>query len=432
MSEINLKKDGSGNLPSNQLETLLGNIMGSTVPEGDAVAIPAPPPRPEPATEPAAATVVDQPAQELTQSFSNDSFPIDLDEPEPEPELESDDNEEPEEGKFDAQSLLDNTLKKSSKKESMKDLRKLAQTHKEEKDALQQEYQTAQEELDKYRKGEVLPDTIKQRMDELESKVNVFDFKNSPEYRRKIIEPIEGLKTRARALAAEYEIDASVFDEAISIDNRKERNSFLQNHFDDLGALEAHEIINNLKDLDKKAIDAEKEPLAQLEAMRGELHREETLNQEDRIKSIITSAKPGWSAALSEVREKETYPELSLIANDEQHNQVVRQILEEARTEFTKTLQVMAASGVKELPAEVSKALAKRFVLSQASAVIAASRAQYFQKNQEMINNSKSMKKYNRPPVGSSTAGVKTVDQATKEPMTPNKAAAETLKNIGI
>lgn len=289
-----------------------------------------------------------------------------------------------------------------------------------------------QEELERYKTGEAIPEvveTLKSRVNELEHYEQLHNLRMSPDYTTKYVEPIEGLKEKAVAVANEYEVDPTVLDAAYAIKSKRERNAFLAKHFDDVGALEVRNTLEEIERISIAAQEAETKPQETLEALREEQRQHAASQEKQRIERISQTAKSGWVETLTKLRSEGKYPELTL-TGDAEHDKYVRPILNEAAAEFGKVIKEMGLTGVKELRSETAKMLAERFLLSQATAVAMESRQQHHQRAEEAINSAKREAAFIRPQVGG--GAVTPTGIAPRQPNNPMEAADEVLRRIGM
>lgn len=314
--------------------------------------------------------------------------------------------------------------------QSIKDLRKKANEYKTQLTEAQESLRTVAEELERYKKGEAIPETLKEKDDRiaaLEHYERLHGFRLSPEYQKKYVEPLEQLKTKAVQLAQDYQVEVEVLDEALALTNKKDLNSFLRNYFDDVGALEVREVLTKIREIDNEAKEAEKEPEKSFQNLKDSYANEQREQESLRIGNITANSRDGWIAALQEVRAEETYPEL-ILTGDIEADKIARPIVESAAQEYGKFVKLLVGLGAKELPKDVAKILAKRFQLSQASSVIAESRAHHYQRSQEIIRENERQAAMIRPPVGSATGGG--IVPAPVKPASPEAAAEQILDKV--
>lgn len=263
-------------------------------------------------------------------------------------------------------------------------------------------------DIEKYKSGEATPDIIQkkdERIKQLEHFEKLHNFKNSAEYQREYVVPYNNLNEKLLSIAKDYQVSNEVLNEALSIENRRDLNAFLKQHFDDIGASEVRDIVTKMREVWNASQAAEKVPEESLQDLQSRFAQEERVREEQRINEITNNSKSGWSSALADITSKGEYPELILKEGDEAHNAIARPLVEQAATEFGKLVKILHAHGLKELPAPVANILAKRFALSQAAAVISASRADHYNRSERIIQESRSTAPFIHPPIGGNGGG---------------------------
>lgn len=307
-----------------------------------------------------------------------------------------------EEVKTEGDKLLDRVRK--GPQESIKDLRRKESEARETLLAREAELTAAREKLEKYEKGEEVPEPIKERLTNLEKIEKIHSLKTSPEYQRNFVEPEEQLCTEAVALAEKYQVDPTVLDEAVQLEDEKQLNQFLRKHFDDVGALEVKNVIKKIEDIRAKATEAEKEPVQTLQTLRQEYQRTQVTQETERVESIKTNSERGWVDALSELRESGQFPELMLIG-DPEHDNRVKEVIKEVATEYGRFVTNLANEGIKKLNPDLAKINAKRYILSEITSINSLSRAQHHQRAEEVVSERRRTNSLVRPPVGMRTGG---------------------------
>lgn len=317
-------------------------------------------------------------------------------------------------------------VKEKGPKESLKDLRKKTNELATELAAKEAAILEAQNKIKAFETGEAIPEALKkerEKVSHLEKYQQLYDFRSSREYQEKYVQPLQVLEEDANKLVNDYQVEPEVFTAALGIENKRELNNYLKDHFDDVGALEVKELITKIKDVQTRAAEAELVPKQELQRLQAERKEREERQSEQRINVISRSAQDGWVDAISEIHQEGLYPELTYKDNDEKHNAVVKPIIEEASKEFGKFITLLGHLGIKELPKDVAKGLAKRFQLSQGSPVMALSRANHYKNAQEIKDNAKRDAYYMRPPVGSGGNGMPASMNVPTGPTSPAEAA---------
>jgi hypothetical protein len=338
---------------------------------------------------------------------------------------------ETKEGEQPSNDLLSSVTKeKPTKEQSLAHLRKKAESF--ENLAKQHEAKVLELEAEVARLKKLEEDElpkVKDRVKSLEHYEKLYALELSPEYQEQYLKPIEQAKERLKAIGAEYEIPQDIMEQASTITNKKQLNQFLIEHFDELGALEVKNVINDIQNLQTKAEQAKKQPAIALEEMRQNAESREMQDLQVRTQKITHNATQGWIKALNELNAEDKYPELKIVDGDFKHNEISRPIVENASAEYGKFVTLLAHLGLKELPEEAASIIAKRFALSEAALVMAQSRAHHYNAAQELINNSRRHAQLNRPPIG----GYMNVESGSAQgarPSSPTHAADILLSQV--
>lgn len=297
--------------------------------------------------------------------------------------------------------LLSKTFPKE-KGDSVKDLRRKTQeleTTLSEKD---QTLKETQEKLSKYESGEAVPEVVQQlndRIAELEHFEKLHSFRTSKEYHEKFAKPVDELRARAVKLAEEYEVDPAILAEAYNLQNKKDLNVFLRQHFDDVGAMEVRDVLLNIKNLQVEAESAIKEPAKKLEEIILENRKRDQVKQTERVNVINSNAREGWVSALTELRASGKYPEI-VLTGDPNHDKISRPLLNEASSEVGKFVKAMGMHGLSDLPIDAAKILSKMALLARIADVAAAERDMHYRRAEEIKANSERVSTLSRPALG--------------------------------
>lgn len=325
---------------------------------------------------------------------------------------------------------------KKSAKINLKQMRKNYNETKQQLEERNALLEAAQAELQKYKTGEIVPETVQElqeRIADLEEFEQLHNFRMSKEYRNKFLNPLNAKSEKARQLATNYNVDPAVLDAAMQQPKGRERNAFLKKHFDDIGALEAKNILDEIESLRTEAQEAELEPGRHLQMLRQESEMNEATQEAERLERIKSNTRGGWLEGLNELRNTGEYPMLSLKEGDENHNKMAKPILEEASKEFGKFIRLLGEKGMKEIPAPVAKILAQRFLLSQLAPLSAASAMAHWKRADEVIKTSERITPFIRPALGGGPVnGAPSNGSAAPGGLTPDKAANLLLQKIGV
>ena len=256
-------------------------------------------------------------------------------------------------------------------------------------------------------------------------------MKSSPYYQEEFVKPVTELQGKLKEISKDYEIPEEVMSEALGIENQRELNTFLSEHFDVVGANEVKGIVNKIKDIRAKAKVAEESPTKELEritAKHAAVQQEVVKQQRDKI---VASATTSWQKSLAKIQETKQIPELSLRDNDTRHNEeVVKPIVAHAASEYGRMVRELALNGLTTLPEELSNALALSALYSTALATAAVQRDAAIDAFNTLSRNVERSTPYIRPPIGGSF-GVNT-PAAPKQPVIepPEVVARKQMEGI--
>jgi hypothetical protein len=331
----------------------------------------------------------------------------------------------------DMPDLLAEMVGKDGKLKSLAHLRKKAVTLEKAVKEKDEVITTLSQERDTFKQQiEEIP-VLKERLKKTEYYEKLYDLEGTPEYKEKFLLPKAEKLEKLHALGKQYELPPEILNKATKLTNKRERNQFLVDHFDELGAIEAKELIEDIQTIEANEITARQEPARTLEELRNETEVREAAQITKRITKIGESAHSGWTEALTELTQDALYPELTIREDAPEHNQYSRQILDNASSEYGKFVNLITSLGVKELPKEAAKIIAKRFQLSEAALVMAKSREHHYTESKNLLAAVARRNNYNSFPVAGGIAHSNSVPQieATK-PKNPGEAAKMLLNSI--
>lgn len=302
--------------------------------------------------------------------------------------------------------------------------------------AVQAEKEQLAQQVEKYVKGEVIPEVLQQkeaRIAELEHYEQLHNLKGSAAYKEKVAKPLEAKQARLKAIADDYGIPEGTLTEALNFEKESELNGFLANHFDGVGALEVKQLVTDMKNLHGQAAEMEKTPAQTLARIQQEQAQIEAAQDTTRKNQLAASSRDAWVTALTNIRKDGRALELIRKENDSEHNtRFVDPILKQAAAEYGKFITAFAKAGIKELEPEVGKALAEAVLLAHASATALSTRTEAMRQAEEITNNTR----YNsliRPSVGggtvSSVAAPAKAAEETSEQMARNQMNSILSKN---
>lgn len=312
--------------------------------------------------------------------------------------------------------------------ENFKKLRTVVKEARAAKKQLEEELTSTRSKLEKYEKGEVVPEIIQakdQRIQHLEQYEKVVNLKMSPEYQTKFVEPAVQLKGELHKIGQDYGIPEHIMEQAVSITNRKDLNNFLSRHFDDVGGLEVKRVIGELQNLGEAAIEAEQNAGESLQRLRAEFQEREMQKAQERSKVFEVTAKDAWNGALKKTAEEGVFKELILHPTDSEYNKkIVEPIQSRAATQYGALVKKLAENGLKQLPPELASGLARMVLLSIGGALTFDTKVKAEQTASQLLQHANRVSPYLRPSIGGQNGSAHSNKASqSRGPTTPQEAA---------
>lgn len=263
----------------------------------------------------------------------------------------------------------------------------------------------ANQKIQDYETGTAVPKAMQDaqnKIAELTSFKHLVDFKASPEYDSQVLKPLTEVQTRLKEIGEAYGIPEEVLERGAGIKNEAELNRFISDHFDPTGAMEVKQLLNQKKSLLGKAAEAEKAPEQALAIMRDNHRKALAVQDQERKTKVAASARSAWQDSLHEIVSKGEVKELILHENNTKFNEdVSKPILTAASVEYGKTISRLAELGVNDLPIDLSRALAKAYLLAHASAYALKSRDLAVKEVNDLQASTRRTTVVHRPVIGS-------------------------------
>lgn len=290
--------------------------------------------------------------------------------------------------------------------------------------------------LEKYEKGEEIPEALKplqERVKNLEKYEKMYALDTSPEFQELYVEPVNKVKEELGKLVKDYGLSDEVIGEALKIDNLRNLNRFLSDYFDDsIGADHARRLIQDLRQKEGIRENARKDAEGTLNRLLMESSDLRQKSETERVTQVKALARSSWEEGIQEILSTGRYPELTIKDGDDEHNRIAKPILDNAASEYGKVMNLLAAAGLKVIPKEAAKIIAKRFAYSEAAPVIAQSRQHFYEEFEKLVSNGHKTAKYDRPPLGASVNTGSGGSAAPRQPVEPQNAGRMLLKQQGI
>lgn len=273
--------------------------------------------------------------------------------------------------------------------------------------------------IKKYETGADIPEVLKSkeaRIAELERYEQLHALKVSPAYKEKFVKPVEDIKKRLELIAADYSIPKEELDHALGMTNVRELNTFLSEHFDEVGALEVKQLVTQAQGIISQSKDAEAAPSKILADIEADYKNLQEAKRQQANSAIIETSKEAWIDSLIKIKDEGRIPELIIKDADEAHNKQVEPILQAASTEYGKIIRMLAENGLEKLPKDVAFALARMVHLAHGSALSVEARNRAEAEVAELRANVTRTTRYERPSVGGGGQGGNSAPAAPKSP----------------
>lgn len=294
-----------------------------------------------------------------------------------------------------------------SVEENYKLLRKTYKEIKKEKLELENKAKTLNDELEKFKTGQALPEVLQkqeEKIQKLSKYQKLYDLESSEEYQEAFIKPLSDVQEKLKNIAASYNLPEGTIEKAIETNNVRDLNQFISEYFDPTGGLEFKALIDKAKGIKTQAFEAKKEPGKALEALQAEGKRAAEVRDAQRKSVIAATARDTWTEALLEIRQQGKAQELIYKDNDPEHNDTyVTPILSQAAKEYGRVVRELADLGAKELPKELGKAIANYVLLAHASVTALETRTRAVSDLENIQRNVERESHYVRPPIGGGT-----------------------------
>lgn len=316
----------------------------------------------------------------------------------------------------------------------LKKLRGTLKTLSKQNDTYKTELETARKRVTDFETGLVMPEMITQlqsRVEELSKYEEMVNLKKSPAYKKKFIDPLAAENEKLNTMAREYGVAPEVLAAARNAESVADSNRILSQAFrDNIGALEAKNIISNIKRIEREAKDAESSPSQAITAMQAE-HEEYIRAEREREAGVIANtARDAWTDSISELRKDNRFPELQYRDGDTEHNEkVVLPILTRAGQEYGKLVKALVDNGLKSMPKEVSIAMSKMVQLAHQAGILAVERSKLSARVTELEGLLKDRHSTNRPGMNNRPANS---TQDTSKPVGPAAIARAALNRVGF
>ncbi len=266
----------------------------------------------------------------------------------------------------------------------------------------------AKEEYEKkvkdFETGAVVPEVIQhqeQEIQRLSAYEKLFNFKGSKAYKEQIAEPLTKTREELKKYFTEYGLPEELIEQAEKVTNRADRNRFLSDHFDLVGAQEVSQLLDKTSNLRTKSQQIEQEPSRFMDEMQAEQARISEAQEAERKELIGARARDAWTKAVMKVRSDGKFKELIPRSNDDEYNKkFVYPLMTQAATEYGKIVTKLAEKGISELDDETATYFAMMSLYAHSSVVAAETRNAALKHADQVEEGARVGNGYFRPLVG--------------------------------
>lgn len=346
-------------------------------------------------------------------------------EPVKEPEVELEETSEPTQEEISPEDSIKQNLSKQ---------RQIIKKLKQEVNETVKVKSELEEKVKKYETGEATPEyieTLQNRVNSLEYYEKLHNLKVSDEYEEAFIEPLSLIDERLGVIADNYNIPKEVLVEASNLTNEADVNRFLSRHFDSVGGYEVKNLINQKQLISSQAREAEKNAGEALERLRAERAQINAQKDAQRRERIVHVSKNSWVKAISSIKEQGIAKELIPVEGDSEFNsKVVTPKIQSAAKEYGKIMNSLIEAGLKDIPEEVSKAIALSALYSHAYTVASLRATEAEQYAETLKKNTEILNPILRPQIGGSQGGSSRPSAPPQKAETPLEAGRGLIHSV--
>lgn len=318
--------------------------------------------------------------------------------------------------------------------ENFKKLRGVVKTERQLKRELEARLQETAERLERYEKGEIIPEVIEakdRRIAELEPFEKIVSLRTSKEYQENYVEPAIKRRERLEKIGGDFRVPPEVMRELVELESERQLGDFISRNFDPVTGLEVKQIVRELQDLGAKAIEAEKQPESTLNQLRQQYAEKEHEEKKKRASVFESVAKEAWVKALQKAKEEGAYKELVPHPTDTEFNKrVVEPIQAKASQNFGALVKQLADLGLTNLPPQLAVGLARLNQLAVAGAMALDAKAKAEAERNAVLQNSKRTSGYMRPQIGGNNGAGHGSKAQSQQPLLNPRSAAELAAKV--
>ncbi len=322
------------------------------------------------------------------------------------------------------------------KTENWKRAREALKTERKTLKTLNREFSEVKNKLEKYEKGEVVPEIITAKdakIQELEKYKTIVDGRLSDEYQDLVVKPTQGKSESLHKLANDYGIPENMrgdlLNKIVTTENDRDRNALITKYFPDaIGATKVESLVKDLHELGQVALDMEKKPLETLQSLQGQYQAKKEMEAERVASQFEGVSKVAWTKALEKTSQEALFPNLLLDPSNAEHNKIAEKNQHRAGIQYGALVKKLYENGLKTFPEDLAVGLARSVQLSIGGVGIAKQLELAQSRIQELEGSAGMMATYLRPGVNSNGSARPASNPAdSKGPMSPKDAGQAAL-----
>lgn len=309
---------------------------------------------------------VSSPQNPPTDANANANADLNLftDEPAVEPRQEAAEDDEPD--------MSDVPEEENPAAENFKKAREAIRNERKNNKILTKEFNQVKSKLEKYEKGETVPEIIAakdKRIQQLEQYETVVNGKLSDEYQTLVANPIKEKSGLLDKLAQDYQVPENIkgqlLEKIVSTDNEKERNALITKYFPDaIGATKVEALVKELHNLGQVALDLEKKPFETMQTIQAQYSEKKRREAEVVASQFESVSKSAWNKSLEKTAKEGLFANLIIDPTNTEVSKIAESNQHRAAIQYGALVKKLHENGLKTLPEDLAIGLARSVKLS--------------------------------------------------------------------
>lgn len=320
--------------------------------------------------------------------------------------------------------------------ENFKKAREAIRNERKQVKTITKEFEAVKSKLEKYEKGEIVPEIIKakdQRIQQLEPYEMIVNGKLSEEYQELVANPIKEKSGALNKLAQDYQvpenIQAQLIERIVSTDNEKERNALITKYFPDaIGATKVEGLVRELHQLGQTALDLEKKPVETMQGIQSQYQAKKAREAEVVASQFESVSKSAWNKSLEKTAKEGLFNNLIIDPTNTEASKIAESNQHRAAIQYGALVKKLHENGLKTLPEDLAIGLARSVKLSIGGVGLAKELQAAHARIAELEGTNGMIATYFRPGVNTNGGGRPVANLASeKGPTSPAEAGKAAL-----